>query len=734
MKKYFFLILLSASIIFFTFSSNFISSGFVFAEENLPIITTISPEEVSIDAGFNILISGNNFGFTPGEIINVNTNQKLNITSPLVSQIWQEGSIFINFDTYLIPPNLLQEGVNSFKIKMSSGAESAPFTIIGKKLGSAVITSVIPSTAHADDEIVINGSGFGTGVSGQVGTMTDYIQPFWPHQIISWSDTQIRIKLTGFSYAFAGNTNLIVAARLPDTRMYCSNLFPIKIELPICNSWTYSSWGICSANGQQTRTITNSFPETCVGGNPALTQSCSYIPACTTNDYSCGVWSTCSSNNNQTRACNKISDCEGGTSSPATTQSCTYISPCTSDTWSCGGWGDCSAHGLQNRTCNKTFDCPTATTPSPASSQSCIPPQPTCTADTWACGDWNACSPSGVQSRSCRITFDCPSVVTLPPITDQYCTPPNRLTPQTPPSGNDEVSNQDTIIKATVKLMCLFDANTGMQGSGTIIDASGLILTNKHVVNGTVGCFVGFINNLNDKPYFGDRQIADILKVSSTEDIAVLKLRNPNNQQLTYINIASGNSNLQLGTKINVYGYPAIFGTDITYTSGDFSGVDGSYLKTTAILEHGNSGGGAYSNNGTFVGIPSAVVKGQLNSLGYILSINTVNSWLGNTSNITYGGGGSNNYSRVSSILESIDLKKLGSLQFLVAGSKNTETQNQTLSQTQKKSVVVDSNNIIQETNSDQNKQNIEPVKDQPVKRSSIFERFINWISSLFHK
>lgn len=307
-----------------------IPNSFVFAEENLPIITTISPEEVSIDAGFNIKISGNNFGFTPGEIINVNTNQKLNISSPLVSQIWEESSIFINFQTYLSPPNLLQEGVNSFKIKMSSGAESAPFTIIGKKLGSAVITSVIPSMAHADDEIVISGSGFGTnGVDGMVGTMTNYIQPFYPHQNISWSDNQIRIRLTGFPSAnFTGNTNLIVAARLPDTRLYSSNLFPIKIELPICNLWTYSEWGVCSVNGQQTRTIINSSPDSCVGGNPVLTQSCSYIPPCTTNDYSCGNWSACSQNGRQTRACDKIKNCQDGAVSIATSQSCTYTPAC----------------------------------------------------------------------------------------------------------------------------------------------------------------------------------------------------------------------------------------------------------------------------------------------------------------------------------------------------------------------------------------------------------------------
>ena len=117
-----------------------------------------------------------------------------------------------------------------------------------------------------------------------------------------------------------------------------------------------------------------------------------------------------------------------------------------------------------------------------------------------------------------------------------------------------------------------------------------------------------------------------------------------------------------MGIKITTYGFPAKFGTKVTYTSGDFSGTDGNYIKTTAILEYGNSGGGAYLKDGTFIGIPSAVVRGELNALGYILSINTINSWLGNSS-ITYGGT-NNNYSRVS-VLEDIDLKKLDALNYL---------------------------------------------------------------------
>lgn len=340
------------------------------------------------------------------------------------------------------------------------------------------------------------------------------------------------------------------------------------------------------------------------------------------------------------------------------------------------------------------------------------PTQPTCFADTWTCGAWNSCPPSGIQSRSCTKTSDCPSVETAPPVTNQYCEPPNRPTQQVPPSGTDELLNQDLIMKATVKLLCPVDTQRASQGSGTIVDPSGTILTNKHVIAGTSGCLVGFINDFNDEPYFGKRHIADIFKVSSSEDIAILKIRNPQNNILPSIDIMKVSSDLRLGVKITTYGYPAKFGTKITYTSGEFSGTDGNYLKTTAILEYGNSGGGAYFKDGTFIGIPSAVVKGELNALGYILSINIINSWLGNSS-ITLSDISNNKYSRVS-ILEDIDLNKLDSLKLFIPDTDDKgdlsepavkqepqSAEEPQQSQVQEESIVIESD-VIESDNSNQ--------------------------------
>jgi len=521
--------------------------------------------------------------------------------------------------------NCVEIGLNSTGSITTSNPQ---YDITYGQTGNVSFTFTTPTTSGSTDLSLgigsINSDGvIGTGywslhivVANPVCTIADWSCTDWGECRADGNYFQNR--------TCSKTTNCEGGIASPSTQQICTP--------PFCTSWTYTDWGVCDPIlGYQSRNEISAFPSGCIidyvnGPGPINRQRCSVVPSCTLNDWSCTDWGTCSQNNTQTRTCNKISNCQSDTSSPVTSQSCTLP--------------------LQ-------------------------PIQPSCTADTWFCGDWNSCSISGVQNRSCKITFDCPSVVTAPPVTDQYCEAPNKPTQQTPPDSS-EIANQDTIIKATVKLICPFDEkwNKWMEGSGTIIDQSGMILTNKHVVSETLGCLVGFINNFNDEPYFGNRQIADIVKESSSEDVAVLKLRNPQNNKLSFIDITKGNSNnLRLGTNVNIYGYPSKFGTNMTYTSGSFSGTSGSYLKTSAIIEHGNSGGGAYLNDGTFIGIPSGVLKGELNALGYILSISTINSWLGNSPSVVYNNN-SNNYSRVSSILESIDLKTLDSLQLVIPGTK----------------------------------------------------------------
>ncbi len=553
---------------------------------------------------------------------------------------------------------------------------------------------------------------------------------------------------------------------------------PLVEPAPSCSAdtWTCGSWSVCSSAGSQTRLCSLSFDcSTASTPKPATSQSCTPPPAypvpetdtlppttpsCNVDTWGCSAWSACSPTGRQTRNCSKTYDCPTAENpAPEVSQNCpastTPATICTSDTWTCLEWSICSDSDRQTRNCSKTYDCPSAETPSPEVIQTCMAPsapiaptsptppaasapnEPTCSADTWVCAEWETCSLSGVQGRSCTRTFNCPNAETPPPATYQYCEAPVQPKP-VEPNSPDAAANQDTIIKATVKLVCPVDETMASQGSGTVMNSNGTIITNRHVIDQTAGCFVGFITNYSDEPYFNERQIADIVAVSTDQDIAVLKMHNPPNQPLPYIDITTGqSSNLALGSKITTYGYPAKFGTTLTYTSGDFSGIIPGFLKTTAIIEHGNSGGGAYTHNGTFVGMPTAVVKGELNALGYILASDNINAWLNNRP-VAYNPGTDNNYSRVRQILESYSVKELPVLKLAIPAQKPSSPAKKSKAQ-----AAPDKVKPMKQAAEEQKIQSekFKEIKNNPAPntgaaqagpRESWFWRLIRWIKSLF--
>jgi hypothetical protein len=68
----------------------------------------------------------------------------------------------------------------------------------------------------------------------------------------------------------------------------------------ICTFYIYSDWGLCSASGQQVRTILSSSPSGCSIGSPILKQSCkSASPTCASWTYS--DWGPCSASGQQVR-------------------------------------------------------------------------------------------------------------------------------------------------------------------------------------------------------------------------------------------------------------------------------------------------------------------------------------------------------------------------------------------------------------------------------------------------
>jgi putative serine protease PepD len=167
----------------------------------------------------------------------------------------------------------------------------------------------------------------------------------------------------------------------------------------------------------------------------------------------------------------------------------------------------------------------------------------------------------------------------------------------------------------------------GGEGSGIILTADGLILTNNHVVQGATDLEVRF----ND----GSTAAAKVVGKTATDDLAVIKADGVSG--LTPA--ALGNSSdLQVGQQVVAIGSP--LGLSATVTSGIVSALNRpvrtaaegqstqsqdtviNAVQTDAAINPGNSGGALVDMSGSVIGINSAIASlsdsssGQSGSIG----------------------------------------------------------------------------------------------------------------------
>ncbi|MGO7537739.1 DegQ family serine endoprotease [Rhizobium ruizarguesonis] len=148
-------------------------------------------------------------------------------------------------------------------------------------------------------------------------------------------------------------------------------------------------------------------------------------------------------------------------------------------------------------------------------------------------------------------------------------------------------------------------------GSGFIISADGVIVTNNHVIDNAVDIKV----TLDD----GTELPAKLIGTDPKSDVAVLKIEAPKPLQT----IGWGDSDkLKLGDQILAIGNP--FGIGTTVTAGIVSargrdlhsGPYDDFIQIDAPINHGNSGGPLVDRNGNVVGINTAIYSPNGGSVG----------------------------------------------------------------------------------------------------------------------
>jgi serine protease Do len=156
-------------------------------------------------------------------------------------------------------------------------------------------------------------------------------------------------------------------------------------------------------------------------------------------------------------------------------------------------------------------------------------------------------------------------------------------------------------------------------GSGFIIDSSGIILTNAHVVEGADKVIV----HLHD----GSEVRAESVTADARSDVAIIRI--PVESPLAVVPL--GNSDLmQVGDWVLAAGNP--FDVGVTVTAGIISatgrgpGINEreNYLQTDAAINPGNSGGPLVNLNGEVVGINTAIStsSGGYDGVGFAVPVN----------------------------------------------------------------------------------------------------------------
>lgn len=170
-------------------------------------------------------------------------------------------------------------------------------------------------------------------------------------------------------------------------------------------------------------------------------------------------------------------------------------------------------------------------------------------------------------------------------------------------------------------------------GSGVVVDASGYVLTNVHVVKDADEIWVK-INNEAGEPKIYE---AEVVVGSLTTDIALLKIIHGEAGKTFAVANFANNGDLLLGETVLALGNP--FGLGGSVSRGILSSksrrteTEGSqldipdWLQTDASINPGNSGGPLINLDGEIIGINVAVLKeGQ--GIGFAIPVKRVNEAL----------------------------------------------------------------------------------------------------------
>jgi S1-C subfamily serine protease len=162
-------------------------------------------------------------------------------------------------------------------------------------------------------------------------------------------------------------------------------------------------------------------------------------------------------------------------------------------------------------------------------------------------------------------------------------------------------------------------------GSGSVLDKSGHILTNYHVIEGAKAIEVALFN--------GRTFAAQLVGDDPSSDLAVLKIDAP--PDMLFPVTLGDSTQLKVGQRVFAIGNP--FGLERTLTTGIVSSLNRSLpgrsrtrlrsmIQIDAAINPGNSGGPLLDSRGRLIGMNTAIASktGQSTGVGFAIPASTI--------------------------------------------------------------------------------------------------------------
>lgn len=155
-------------------------------------------------------------------------------------------------------------------------------------------------------------------------------------------------------------------------------------------------------------------------------------------------------------------------------------------------------------------------------------------------------------------------------------------------------------------------------GSGFVIDKSGIVITNNHVVEGADEITVSFPDRSD--------YTAEVIGRDALSDLAVLKINHENGDDFPFVAWGDDEAT-RIGDWVIAIGNP--FGQSGTVTAGIISARNRSignandveFIQTDASINRGNSGGPLFNMEGEVIGVNTAIFSPSGGNVGIGFSI-----------------------------------------------------------------------------------------------------------------